>query len=316
MKPLRCRHRTWAWLWRLACVAALSAAMAGLAQADDPMDWQIRADEPRAFGHQVGDVVVRRIAIEVPAGRSLDLGSLPPVGRRGKSLELRELRWDEPGAFGGRRHTLTLSYQVFLAPTAVRTLELPPVKLRFGGGARTEDVRIDAWPLVVAPLSPAEVSPRNGLGELRPEAPALPLDTTPALQRLAMWALLAAAALAYLAQVYLIAPAWAARHRPFAAADAALRRLGSGDAIAQRQQAYRCLHRAIDRTAGEVVFETSLERLLAAHPRFVPLQSELREFFRRSRTEFFGEPPADQPEAIAWLRQLCRRCRDLERGAA
>jgi mxaA protein len=279
--------------------------------------WRLQSDEPRAFGHQVGEVVTRRFVIETPPGRRIDRASLPQVGRRGKSLELRAVRWREPGWFDAQRYTLELDYQVFVSPPEVRTLEMPPVMLRFDGGARSEELRLDAWPLTVAPLVPREPSPRTGLGELRPDAPAPAIDTRPALQRLAAMAVLALLALAYLAQVYLVGPWWRSRLRPFALAWGGLRGLGQAAATpAQRQAAYRLLHRALDGTAGEVVFERSLPSFLAAHPRYQPLQAELAEFFQRSRAEFFGTPAADDGEALRWLRALARRCRDLERGAA
>lgn len=296
-----------------AAVMLAAAPLVGGA-AEDAALWQVRADEPRAFGQRVGDVVERRFHIETPPGRRLDLASLPAVGRRGKSIELRDVRWTEPGWFG-RGHTLTLSYQVFVSPTEVRTIEMPSITLRFDGGPRTEDLRLDAWPMTLSPLAPAEPSPRTGLGELRPPAPPPAIDTAPARTRLAVCAVLALLGLAYLARVYLVAPWWAGRERPFAQAWASLRR-GSGSTVPARQQAYRALHRALDRTAGEVLFEQGLPQFLARHPRYAPLVADLGEFFARSRAEFFGEPPADGEEAVRWLRGLCRRCRDLERGAA
>lgn len=299
---------------RTAVAVMLISAPLVAGAAEDAALWQVRADEPRAFGQRVGDVVERRFHIDTPPGRHLDLASLPTVGRRGKSIELREVRWSEPGWFG-RGHTLTLAYQVFVSPTEVRTIEMPAVMLRFEGGPRTEDLRLDAWPMTLAPLAPAEPSPRTGLGELRPPAPPPAIDTTPARSRLAACAALALLGLAYLARVYLVAPWWAGRGRPFAQAWAALRR-GSGSTVAGRQQAYRSLHRALDRTAGEVLFEQGLPQFLARHPRYATLGAELGEFFARSRAEFFGQPARDGEEAVRWLRGLCRRCRDLERGAA
>lgn len=312
---LRQRLRT-----TVATIARLGAAVFALlvlpVSAVGDTAWQVRAEEPRAFGHHVGDVVERRFEIEVPPGHQLERASLPAVGRHGKSVELRDLRWEEPAWWEGRRHRLTLVYQVFAAPTEVRLLELPPVKLRFSGGPRPEDLRLDAWPLLVAPLTPVEAPTRSGLGELRPDAPALAIDTGPSRARLVLWGALALIALAYLAQVYLLAPWWAARHRPFAAAHVALRRSPGPTSAAQRQQAYRALHRALNQTAGLVVFEGGLDAFIAAQPRFAPVRAELVDFFRRSRAEFFGTPGSADGEALDWLRTLARRCRDLERGAA
>ena len=43
---------------------------------------QATTEEPRAFGWQVGDVVQRRITVEVPEGLVLDENSLPRPGAR------------------------------------------------------------------------------------------------------------------------------------------------------------------------------------------------------------------------------------------
>lgn len=214
-RPSGLRHA-----WRV----AVPLAMVGLgpwataAEPETPV-LSAQADEPRAYGYQVGDVMTRRIAVQVPAGLRLDESSLPPVGRLGHAFELRRVDWQ---ALRGGRHQLLLEYQVFLAPVAVRTLELPPVILRFAGQPRAQDLRIDAWPVTVAPLVPVDVSPRRGLGDLQPDAEAPLIDTAPARHRLLAGAVLAALLLAYLAHVYLGLPWLARRRRPFESAWRAL----------------------------------------------------------------------------------------------
>lgn len=295
----------------------MAAALLGLACAAGAAVDHVSVDvtEPRAFGYSLGDVVSRRVLLTLPPGLALDAASLPAAGQRGKALELRRADWQRVAQPGGQRYELTLDYQVFLSPREVRTLEMPPVKLRFEGGPRPEEVRIDAWPLTVAPLAPAEPSPRTGLGELRPDWPAPLIDAQGPRQRLALAAALVALLLAYLGIVYLGLPWWSQRHRPFTQAWRALRPLSARSPAQQRQAAYRALHQALNRTAGEVLFETGIERFVAAHPRFAPLRDEIAGFFARSRAEFFtggGDGPQDAP----WLRDFARRCRDAERGSA
>ena len=62
------------------------------------------------------------------------------------------------------RRELQLDYQVFLAPREVRTLEMPAFTLRLDGTPRVQTLRIDAWPVVVAPLVPVDAPARHGLG--------------------------------------------------------------------------------------------------------------------------------------------------------
>lgn len=288
--------------------AALLAGVAGAPAADAPT-LQAHVDEPRAFGWQVGDVLQRRISIDVPAGLGLDATSLPRPGARGRALELRAVRRD---AAAGREE-IVLEYQVFLAPAAVRTLEMPPVILHFEGRPRAQDLRIDAWPVTVAPLVPVDVSPRRGLGELQPDVDAPPVPTGALRTRLAVWLSLAAGLAASLALVHFGLPWWNRRHRPFARAWPELRRLGRGadDALAWRAACER-LHAAFNESGGEVLFERGVERFVARRTGFAPLREDIRRFLAMSRRGFFGDG-RHEPGELAWLVDFGRRCRDAER---
>ena len=91
-------------------------------------------DEPRAFGYTVGDVVSRRIALQVPNGLKLDQDSLPRAGARGRALELQRVVLHT--SLAGVPDALQLDYQVFLAPRELRVLEMPVIELRFDGAPR------------------------------------------------------------------------------------------------------------------------------------------------------------------------------------
>lgn len=290
-------------------VAAAALLAAGLAGAQGVP--RIEADEPRAFGYQVGDRVQRELVLHLPEGWSLDEASLPRPGARGQPLELRRIDRDAQREGGGMRLHLTLHYQVFLAPTAVRTVEMPPFRLALAGPTRAEELRVEAWPVTVAPLVPEEVSPRSGLGELRPDRAAPRIDSTPLLRRLQWWGVLAGLCGAGLALIHLGLPWWARRHRPFGRAWNELRRLAPEADDAQWRAACRQLHAALDATAGEVVFEHTLERFVAARPAYAPLREELRRFLQLSQREFFAAAPREPGDAH-WLAGLARRCRDAE----
>ena len=313
--------RPLAWALAAARIAAWAAALALplLAGAADVAT--LTVEEQRAFGHVVGDRVIRTVTIQLPAGSSFDETSLPQSARRGQALELRQVTqrryWQWGGQEAGRRHELSLVYQVFLSPTEVRTLELPPLTLRVKGPTRMEDLRVDAWPITVAPLAPAEAPLREGLGELRPDAPPPLLDTAAAHARLWSYGVLLLLLAAYLAHVYLGLPWWSRRQRPFTQAWREFRRL-PGAALAQQQPAlYRRLHDALNRTAGQVVFETDLDHFIADHPRFAGLRAELALFFQRSRQQFFAVAATGEVADMGpWLRRLCKACCDAERGAA
>jgi mxaA protein len=289
----------------------LLAALAIGAHAD-PQVLTAQSDQPRAFGYSVGDVVTRHIRLQVPEGLKLVEDSLPRVGGQGRAMELRRVTLQR--TFRGTPETLELEYQVFLAPRELRVLEMPPIELRFVGVPRAQTLRIDAWPVSVTPLAAVDASPREGLGEMRPDREPMPIATEPLRWRLIAWAAIAVLLLAYLAHVYIGLPWWNRRHRPFGLAWQALRGLPVQPDAAQRRRAFEQLHAALNASAGEALFEPGLDGYVAARPRFAPLRAELGEFFARSRAEFFAAGSA----AIdgRWLREFCRRCRDAERGAA
>lgn len=297
----------------LTTVAGLMVLLPGAVAAADAGVLQATSDEPRAFGYTVGDVVSRRIALQVPAGLRLDADSLPRAGARGRALELQRVVLHT--SLAGVPDGLRIDYQIFFAPREVRVLEMPPVELRFTGSPRPQTLRIDAWPLTVAPLAPTEPATREGLGELRPDAEPPRLATDALRLRLSVASAAALLLLGYLARVYLVLPGSAQRHRPFGRAWTALKALPAQPEAAQRRAAFERLHAALNETAGQVLFAPQLEGFLARVPRYAPLRAELSKFFAHSRAEFFAGD-AGGPVDGRWLAALARRCRDLERGAA
>ena len=297
------------------CVAS-SAILLILALGDNaaaaPAVLGARSDEPRAFGYTVGDVVSRRIVLQVPAGLKLDEDSLPRAGTKGRAIELQRVLLRK--TLAGVPDTLQLDYQVFLAPRELRVLEMPPFELRFDGSPRPQTLRIDAWPVTVGPLASVEPSPREGLGEMRPDTAPPLLDTVAIRTRLVLTAGAMLLLLAYLAAVYVVLPWSAQRRRPFGRAWKLLRALPARPDAMQRRAAFECVHAALNETAGEVLFAPGLDRFVALRPRFAPLRDDLVRFFADSRKEFFagGGDPVD----ARWMVAFCRRCRDLERGAA
>ena len=282
---------------------ALCWWVAGAAQA---ATLQATTEEPRAFGYQVGEVVQRRITVEVPEGLLLDENSLPRPGARGTALELRALR----RSVGSQRTQIELDYQVFLSPAAVRTLELPSLTLRYDGSPRAQEVRIDAWPVTVAPLVPMEVSPRTGLGELQPDAEPLLIDTQVRRWRLLGYGALLALLLVYLGVVHFGLPWWSAQRRPFAWA---WRQLNRQPAASWREACQR-VHAALNQSAGEVLFVHGVDRFIAKHTAFAPLQQDIVRFLRLSQREFF-EDAVPRADDSTWLTGFVRRCRDAERGS-
>ena len=297
---------------RIASLAMLMGSCAHAQAGDGP---RVEASEPRAFGYQVGDLVQRNVSLHAPDGWRLDEATLPRPGGRGQPLELRRAVIQTQSEPGGKRHDLVLEYQVFLSPTTVRTIEIAPMRLRFDGAGRSEELLVEAWPVTVAPLAPVVVSPRRGLGELQPDRDPPLVDTSMRQLRLIGWGTAMALLLGWLAWMHLGLPWRAARNQPFGRAWRELRRLPADLPEVQWRSAVRLFHEALNRSAGEVMFEPGLERFLAGRPAFHGVRDDLVRFMHLSRAVFFADAPRANGDA-AWLVELGRRCRDAERGLA
>lgn len=294
---------------------ALVLTAASAAQAADDGVLRIDAEEPRAYGYQVGDHLQRRVVLHVPSGWTLDEASLPKPGGRGLALELRSVQRSSAPAAGGQRLQLDLDYQVFLAPAAPRTVEIGAHRLRFAVAGRVEEALIEAWPVTIAPLVQVDAPTRRGLGEMQPDRPPLQVDTSAQRTRLTAYALLAALLAAGLALAYLGPPWRAARNRPFGRAWRQLRGLPAQPDDARWRQACVTLHEALNRSAGEVLFERGLDDFVQRQTAFAPLRDDLQRFLRTTSAQFFGGA-AREPGDGRWLLALARRCRDAERGLA
>ena len=262
-------------------------------------------EQPRAFGHVIGDVLTQRVLLE-QAGRPLQPGALPSAARIDLWLERRPSRIETDAE--GRRW-LAIDYQVINAPRALTAVSLPALSIATASG---EPLALPAWPISIGPLTPLEVAAQGDLQPLRPDRPVAPLPTYALGQQLKFSVLaLLAVLLAWLGW-------WGWRNRreaqqlPFANAWRELKRIGDPAS----PEAWRVLHRALNRSAGRVVHHASLPQLMAEAPYLQPLQPRLEEFYRESTRRFFfaeSVAAAAQPEGAYPLRPLCRALRDAEK---
>ncbi|RZS58768.1 calcium incorporation protein MxaA [Sphaerotilus mobilis] len=267
-----------------------------------------RIEQPRSFGHVIGDVLSQRVLLEVD-GRELTPTALPAADRVGLWLERRTPRLERDAQ--GRRW-LVIEHQVINAPTALTETRLPALQLTTVGGAV---LALPAWPIRIGPITPAESGGADEAAALRPDrlmsaGDAAPLEHQ---QRLSI-ALLAGVLLAW-------AGWWAgrnaieARRLPFASAWRQMRRLDEAD-----PQAWRALHHAINASAGQVVQGSTLATLLADRPALrplLPLQGDLDAFFQASDARFFADVDGDASTAPAFpLKRLARALRTAERRGA
>ncbi len=268
----------------LACALALAAMPARVAAAD----LRAHVDEPRAFGHTIGDVLTQRILLAA-GGRDLGRVEIPSAGRVDVWLERRAARVETDA--DGRRW-MVVDYQITNSPREVTKISLPALALKTAGG---DVLHVPEWPASVGPLVPEAQTDAVASRSMQPDRAAPPTALAPIERRLAATlALLAATLVAW-------AVWWVARNRreaarlPFALAWRQLRRLGPREREADG--AWQALHRALNDTAGRVVHAGSLAVLFLRAPWLLPLRPQIEQFYRQSEARFFTVGgPADSRE--------------------
>ena len=251
-------------------------------------------EQPRPFGHVVGDVLSQRVLLD--AGQPT---TLPGPQRLSAWIERRSARVERMA--DGRRW-LVVDYQVVNAPRALATVRIPAWRL--AADAAEPGRFVPAWPIEVSAIT-AHAAPGTSAWQLRPDRPAPAIPTAPLRLRLQ----LASACLATCLAAWAGWQAWRRWHdgrtQPFASALRALAREEQRDA-----SDWRALHEAFDRTAGQVLIASTLPRLFERAPQFEPLRDRIEAFYEQSAARFFGAAPAaDAASPLA----LCRDLRRVER---
>ena len=292
-RPQACERRC-----ALLLTGALAAPSCAGAEAA-PAPAAAVVEQPRPFGHVVGDVLTQRVLLVADRPAS---ASLPGPQRLSAWLERRTARVER--AADGRRW-LVVDYQLVNAPQSLATVRIPAWRL--AGDATQPALLVPAWPVGVSAIT-ARAAPGTSAWQLRPDRPAPAIATRPLRLRLA----LAAAALAAWLAAWAGWLAWRrwrdAMTQPFAAASRALRRVDDG-----HPSAWRALHEAFDRTAGEVLRVSTLPRLFERTPQFEPLRDRIEAFYAQSAARFFGDAQARPGADAASPRALCRDLRRIER---
>lgn len=275
-----------------------AAAVAADAAAARSAGVPAHVEQPRAFGHTVGDVLVQRVRLSGDHGPVAVTRPLAP-GRIGLWLERRPVR-ETRDADGAR--WLVIEYQLINAPQALTALALPALDIATSGPL----LSVPAWPFSAAPLTPRTAfAPEGGLGALQPDRPAPAIDTVPIRRRIGLWGALCAASLLAWGGWFVWRNGHARRNQPFARALRELRGLPD-----DAPGAWQALHRAFDRTAGRTLQPASLPRLFERAPQYASLRSDIERFYAQSAERFFGSGPQGDPLP---LHRLARRLRSLEK---
>jgi mxaA protein len=254
-------------------------------------------EQPRPFGHVLGDVITQRVLLEA-ANADFTPAELPSAQRISVWFERRKPTI-ETAANGGR--WLRVDYQIINTPQVLETVSLPAWTLESSTGAKLE---IPAWPMSIAALTPVPSAPRM-TGELRPDRAAPTIDTGPISRQLIIWT---AACLLALAAWF----GWVQQrnfrdrsNKPFARAWHEIQQMDEN-----APEAWQALHRAFDQAAGRVVQTESLPLLFAEAPHLADVRAPIEQFFEQSSERFFREAPLEHQVSV---RALCRELRQLEK---
>ncbi|MDD5036000.1 MAG: hypothetical protein PHE55_14720 [Methylococcaceae bacterium] len=260
----------------------------------------------RDYGIVMGETVTGEIRAAVAQGYELQTAALPlPGSAISDHLELRDVRWSKETLGDDSVYRIALTYQVFKGVREPETLTVPALRLRFDRGGQSFETEVPAWHFTLSPLIAPAVS--DEAVKLRGDLP------PPVYSSVSHWrgfsAFLAGlAGLSLYAAWRLGLPPFRRNATPFFLALRGLKKLsGQAPGVENHRQALRLVHRALDETAGHVLFAAELDRFLQAHAHYEVAREELAGFFALSERLFFaaGEPDVPQ-DALSRLQALCR----------
>jgi len=278
---------------------------------------RMEVSNPRPFGHVIGDILQRRINLELATPYQLDEGSLPEAGPLSRWLEMRAPLVRTRHSRGTTSYEILLSYQTFYLAERLESIVIPSLELLLGNGERILPLLVPEWSFSVTPLAARGIDASVTVYGLRPDHPPSTLPVTPHVYRIVGLSVCLLAALLYFVYACWGIPFLARRNRPFAVTFRHLRKLERKPVTDSRYlDALRSLHGAFNLTAGWTVLAGNLELFFIDHPEFASLRTAIETLFIQSRVAFFEprQQPASDADSIQNLVRLCRRCRALERG--
>ena len=279
----------------LVIASMLGSTVLAIESAADPP----RIEQPRDFGHFVGDVLVQRVFVD--AGDSLEAKDLPPPDRVSQWFERRasRLEHDSQG-----RTWLVIEYQLINSPSITRYASLPALRLRLKSGRTVE---IPQWPVSMSPLVVSDGS--SNPPPLRDDHVPVSVPAAPIRRQAFAW-LLAASALTVTWGLWLL---WRNRRDaeslPFASTYRLLSNLSSAGA-ASGPDAWIAMHRALNIVAGRVIHQESLSALFDRAPELEPLRAEIQRFYTVSSARFFSSTPTATEFSLL---AMCRKLRHIEK---
>jgi mxaA protein len=279
------------------------------------------AEPQRNVGYTVGDILTRKISIQVKRPFILVEESLPIVGyeRRYKGqligIDLVNLSHEKKESGDYNQHNIRLSYQVFTNNVVAKPAALPAEYLRLIDTSSKEKTvyryRIPSWNFSISPIAVfGQVKVEREMSGYRG-----PLLLQDANEQLRLKLMLSVLGVSLIALLYILGTsAWLPRMGgPFAVAYKRIKKSGHNDAGVK--SAIEALHIALNKSAGYSLFSNNLQPFLSSKTSFRHIEPELAQFFAISRNVFFdSKQTIDASNTIKWLSTFCKQCRACERG--
>lgn len=263
----------------------------------------------RDSGYLLGDLLAERIEAQLPPSASIEAESLPLPGRVAPWLEVRRTRLEPRQGQGSQAFVVT--YQIFAEVDEARRVPLPAFKFRVRDGERVQVVDVPAKSFLLSPALPSSLTDEDR--ELRPS----PVPRELPQSRLVA-AALASLAVALACAMYLL---WRYDRLPFlphspgplARAWRRWRRRKGALSDAEQTALLRDMHAALNGSAGETLYPSTLQRLFDSAPYLLPLRAQIETLFDASWTRFYGTGDAASLPSASVLAML-RDAADRERG--
>lgn len=266
----------------------------------------------QSIGIHIGDVLERKIEIEVKSPYQLSKNTFPLKGSNQNGIELAEIKVNASQRKQETLYTMALRYQLFANAPAPGVMQLPAEEFALTGGPKALSIKVPAWRFWFSPLVAADI--HYAKESLQPQSrPALVEISDHYLRLVAMLGLLfvGAGGLVYINADRRWLPFM---NGAFAQAHRKLKKLSKDRG--QQKEALLYLHQAFNKVHGVNLFARDIAPFLEAHPEFVRMKTDIASFFERSNQSLFGDQHHDSEQSINDLIALGKSLRDCERGAS
>ncbi len=267
---------------------------------------------PRDFGYVIGDSIPLDIRITLELPYKIDVEALPREGRVNRWLWLQNPRFTSHVQGDVTIYRLRFIYQILSAPETIQRITTPQHILFYVGDNQRRPIVLEAWAFTAGPLVTRSA---DGIKytDIKPELP------PPSVSLWGYWVGIVLSLVGLVGAVLILVYLrwglpWLQRsRRPFARAYREIRGF-SPSSPSQYEEALRLTHRAFDETAGVAVFNGTLAKFFIDNPEFEPQRAEIERFYSESQRRFFTNYASKSNPDLDALVNLCRVCRDAERG--